>query len=46
MALAGVDRYCTRKIAREMLVEKPISYLVESGDYVESGFYIQFQLEE
>lgn len=41
MVLAGIDRYCTRKIARGMLVEKPISYLVESGDYVESGFYMQ-----
>ncbi|AHF80528.1 Hypothetical protein TES1_1144 [Thermococcus paralvinellae] len=45
MVLAGIDRYCTRRIAREMLVEKPISYLIESGDYVESGFYIQFYLE-
>jgi hypothetical protein len=40
IVIAGVDRYSTRRITRK-LVWKPISYLIESGNYVKSGFYIQ-----
>jgi len=38
--IAGVDRYCTRKLAKDFTAY-PRSYGIESGNYTEVGFYVQ-----
>jgi len=37
--VAGVDRYSTRALVKEFTAY-PRSYGIESGDYVEVGFYV------